>query len=617
MSGTLTRQRTTPRRPALPHLVGLDGLRAVAVIAVVLYHADVAFVPGGFLGVDVFFVLSGFLITSLLLVELDRTEGVDFGRFYLRRARRLLPALLAVLAVSALLVATVAYDVAAAFRRDLPGALFYVSNWSNIFTETSYFEFIGRPPILKHLWSLAIEEQFYLVWPAIAWLVYRARGARAVGWVALGGVLLSTVAMMIGSLTGDMPGGHDPSRLYFGTDTHAMGILVGAALAVVWRPGRTSPVLAEQARAVISTAGVLGLLGLLWAFVSLGEYSTFLYRGGFLVVAVVSAVVVAAASHRGVPFGRWLGMRPMRWVGERSYGIYLWHWPIFLVTRPGVDIPITGMAAFVVRIGVLLGVAEVSYRYLEMPVRRGAVGRLWQRVRDGDLPPITRPVAAAAAVTAGIVLLTGFRVVTAPTPSLADGLGAEFQAATAQVRAPLEVDFERMAAAEGMDPRTRATAFGDSVLLGASRGLSEIFRVDVHAKVAEQASQLADVVRSQVHSGQVEDLVILHVGDNGIVTEEQLNSILDDLASVPKVVLVTVRVPRAWMGPNNALIERLAATHPNVVLADWAQASQDHRDWFVKDRVHLTSAGASAYARTIAEAAGVEVPEMPGPPAGQ
>ncbi len=399
MSGTLTRQRRTVRRPALPHLVGLDGLRAVAVIAVVLYHADVAWIPGGFLGVDVFFVLSGFLITSLLLVELDRSGGIDFKNFYIRRARRLLPALFAVLAVTAVLVATVAYDGAAGFRRDLPGALFYYSNWLSIFTQTSYFEFIGRPPMLKHLWSLAVEEQFYIFWPAIALFAYRLRGARAVGLVALGRGAAVDAGHDDRLVRRRHARGGRSEPLYFGTDTHAMGVCVGAALAVVWRPGRTSPVLARQARMVITGAGVAGLLLLVLMFTGLGEFSTFLYRGGFLVVALVSAVVVAASSHRGVLFGTWLGMRPMRWVGERSYGIYLWHWPLFLVTRPGVDIPVDGIVALVLRVAMLLGIAELSYRYLEMPVRRGALARGWRRVRDGELPqPSPALLAGVAAV---------------------------------------------------------------------------------------------------------------------------------------------------------------------------------------------------------------------------
>jgi peptidoglycan/LPS O-acetylase OafA/YrhL len=578
------------------------------VIAVVLYHADVPWVSGGFLGVDVFFVLSGFLITSLLLVELDRTHGIDFKAFYLRRARRLLPALFAVLAVTAVLVATIAYDAAAAFRRDLPGALFYYSNWLSILTDTSYFEFIGRPPMLKHLWSLALEEQFYILWPAIALVAYRWRGARAVGIVALSGALLSTVAMMVGSFVGNLPAGGDPSRLYFGTDTHAMGVFIGAALAVVWRPGRTSPVLARQARVVITSAGAVGLALLVWAFTSIGEYSTFLYRGGFLVVAAVSAVVVAAASHRGVPFGRWLGNRPMRWIGERSYGIYLWHWPLFLVTRPGVELPLHGVAAFVVRVGLLLGVAELSYRYLEMPVRRGALGRLWQRVRDGEVARPSTVQIAAGAAAAVLVLFTGFRVSTAPA-SAQGGFTAEQLAALAPARAPLELDFIRRADAEGLDPRPKVTAFGDSVLLGASRALEETFNVDLNARVAEQAADLEQLISTQVANGAVRDTVVVHVGNNGIITEEQLRGMLGVLSGTERVVLITVRVPRPWMDPNNALFERVARDYRNVTLADWAEESAEHRDFMVSDGVHLTSKGAAAYTRLIAESAGVDVPE--------
>jgi peptidoglycan/LPS O-acetylase OafA/YrhL len=606
VSGTLTRQRRAVRGPALPHLVGLDGLRAVAVIAVVLYHADVAWMPGGFLGVDVFFVLSGFLITSLLLVELDRTGRLDFKAFYLRRARRLLPALFAVLAVTALLVVTIAYDGAAAFRRDLPGALFYYSNWLSIITDTSYFEFIGRPAMLQHLWSLALEEQFYIIWPTVALVAYRWRGARMVGLVALGGALLSTVAMMVGSFVGDMPTGADPSRLYFGTDTHAMGILLGAALAVVWRPGRTSPVLPRQAALVITAIGVTALGLLVLTFAALGEYSTFLYRGGFLVVAVLSAVVVAAASHRGVPFGRWLGMRPMRWVGERSYGIYLWHWPLFLVTRPGAELPFGGLPAFLLRIGLLLGIAELSYRYVEMPVRRGAIGRSWQRLRDQRPVQPSAAMAGIAAAAAAVVVFTGVRIAIAPEQAGAvGGFSAEQLAALAPARAPLERDFLRMAQAEGSDPRPKISAFGDSVLLGASGALEETFNVDLHAQVAEQAAQMQGVIEREVSRGELRDVVLIHVGNNGIITEDQIRGMLAALSPAQKVALVTVRVPRSWRDPNNALMARVAGDYPNVVLVDWAEASADHRDYMVKDGVHLTGKGARAYTALIAETLGV------------
>jgi peptidoglycan/LPS O-acetylase OafA/YrhL len=587
--------------------VGLDGVRAIAVIAVVLYHADVAWMPGGFLGVDVFFVLSGFLITSLLLVELDRTGRLDFRAFYLRRARRLLPALFAMLGVTAVLVATVAYDGAAAFRRDLPGALLYYANWLAIITDTSYFEFIGRPPMLKHLWSLAVEEQFYLIWPAVVLLLHRWRGARAVGWVALGGALLSTVAMTMGSVIGDMPGANDPSRLYFGTDTHAMGVLLGAALAVVWRPGRTAPVLAPQARAVITAAGVVGLGLLVLAFTRIGEFSTFLYRGGFLVVAAVSVVVVAAAAHRGVPFGRWIGVPPMRWIGERSYGIYLWHWPLFLVTRPGIDLPLQGLPALVLRIVLLLGVAELSYRYLEMPVRRGALGRAWQRVRAEGLPRPSAPMAVGAAAVAALVMFTGVRIAVAPPAAAVGGWDSGSAALAVPVRAPLEQDFTRMLAAEGLDPRPRVTAFGDSVLLGASRTLEGTFNLALNAKVGEQAADQVAAITRAARDGELGDRVLLHVGSNGIVTEEQLRAMLTQLADVDRVAVVNVRVPRRWMGPNNTLFERVVPDHPNAVLVDFAAASADEREWFVDDGVHLTTQGAREYTELIARAFDVEV----------
>ena len=599
--------------PALPRLVGLDGLRAFAVVAVVLYHAGVAWIPGGFLGVDIFFVLSGFLITSLLLVELDRSGRVEFGRFYLRRARRLLPALMAVLLVTGLLVATIAYDAAGTFRRDLPGALLYFSNWSYILTDTSYFEAIGRPPLLGHLWSLAVEEQFYLVWPVICFLLYRWRGARMVGRVALGAALASALAMAVVSVVTGWPAAGDPSRLYFGTDTHAMGILLGAALAVVWRPGSTAPVLPRQAQAVISAAGVLALVLLTWVMTHLGESSTALYRGGFLVVAGLSAVVVAAASHRGVPFGGWLGTRPMRWVGERSYGIYLWHWPLFLVTRPGVDLPFEGTPALVLRLALLLGVAEVSYRYLELPVRQGGVGRWWKRLRAGQVRAPSRNEWVAIGAASLVLVGAGYRVAVAPSATeQAAALEQALGAPTAQAGpgAAMATELERQREAEGIDPRTRITAFGDSVLIGAERSLEEdTFKVDLYASIGRQAGGVESAIRKVTAAEGLRPRVLIHVGTNGNLTEQELHGMLDAVRSADRVVVATIRVPRPWQDRNNEVIANVAADYPNVVVADWHGASEGHRDWFVKDGVHLTPTGAKHYNALVAQA--FEVPVKP------
>ncbi len=414
---------------------GLDGLRAIAVTAVVIYHLGIEWLPGGFLGVDLFFVISGFLITTLLLTEVGVRGRIDFKGFYLRRARRLLPALVLMLIGTAIVVSTIATDVAEQFLRDLPGAALYVSNWWALGQEQSYFELIGRGNVLAHLWSLAVEEQFYLLWPVmlggICWVANR-RGMsrrRLVLVVALGGAVASTLWMSWLSVSRGMPIEADPTRVYFGTDTHAMSVLLGAALAAVWRPAHFRTVIPAGARTAVIGAGVVGLAMTAWLFVTVTEYTPWLYRGGFLLAAAVFALVIAAATHPGAPVGRLLDVAPLRWVGERSYGIYLWHWPIFLVTRPGVDIPWEGPLVDVGRVALTLGVAALSYRYVEVPIRHGAIGKAIASMRErartvgpvDAVVPRRRVTIATLLVTTAVVaaLVASFATLPKTEPVLA------------------------------------------------------------------------------------------------------------------------------------------------------------------------------------------------------
>ena len=284
-------------RGRLGYLPALDGLRAIAVLAVLVYHADLPWAPGGFLGVDVFFVLSGFLITTLLLEGAARRGTPDMREFYIRRARRLLPALFAVLIGSTLLVLTVATDEAGNQQRDLPAALTYITNWVYVFTDQSYFEATGRPPMLEHLWSLAVEEQFYLIWPWVFLVAWRLGRVPRVRRSALIGAVASTVLMVALSLVNEFPAENDPSRVYFGTDTHAMGLLVGAALATAWaRAGRARTSFPGPA-ATVDGVGAVALLLLLVVFWQTADDSALLYRGGFLALSVLVAVLIVAVTH--------------------------------------------------------------------------------------------------------------------------------------------------------------------------------------------------------------------------------------------------------------------------------------------------------------------------------
>ncbi|HEV8025010.1 MAG TPA: acyltransferase, partial [Candidatus Nanopelagicales bacterium] len=384
------------------YLPGLDGLRAIAIIGVLLYHAGVEWVPGGFLGVDVFFVLSGFLITSLILEEYDRSGRVDFRRFYLGRARRLLPAVVLLLVVVGAAVLLFYRDALSAFREDALATILYLNNWWYIALDQSYFESMGRPPLLKHLWSLAVEEQFYLIWPAVALLLVRRGGRPLVRRLALVIALLSTAWMAYLAIRGGYPVDADPSRAYFGTDSHSMGLLVGAALATVWRPGRLNPSLASSPRTIVTGIGIAMLAVIFGFYLFVGEFTPWLYRGGFLALAVFTAVLIAAVTHPASPLGPILGVGVLRYIGRRSYGIYLWHWPVFMVTRPGIDVPWSEPVAFVARIGITLAIAEASYRFVEMPIRRGALGRAWGGLRSGAMTGIRALSVVAATVVATI-----------------------------------------------------------------------------------------------------------------------------------------------------------------------------------------------------------------------
>ncbi len=569
--------RPTATSTRLPYMPGLDGLRAIAVISVLLYHAAFSWAIGGFLGVEVFFVISGYLITSLLLSEWRDRDAIDLSNFWLRRARRLLPALFVVIAVTTLVAVIFLPDEVASLRGDVLSALAYVTNWNFIFAQKSYFEALGRPSLVQHLWSLAVEEQFYLVWPLLFIGGMKVFGRKRFPIVVVAGAVASVVLMWVLYV----PGG-DPSRVYYGTDTRAAGILVGCALAFVWSPWRLRPTVSSGARTVLNVVGGVGLVLLLQMLWKTDEFSSALYRGGLLRLDLITAVVIAVLVHPAASLGRFVGMRPLRWVGLRSYGIYLWHWPVFQLTRPGVDISLTGWPLFGLRLAITLVLAELSYRLIELPVRRGAIGRLWHAYRDATderrREVRTRWVATGLVSVLAVGVLAAF-VVRAQQPPPPDyvAIGDVTALESSQAVAPsststtsttaVPVDPSLVPVAPVTAPSTTTTlpprptipagrtvtAVGDSVMLGAMRALQQLGpNVTVDAAVNRQVNVGIEILTYYRDQGLLGDTVVIHLGNNGTFSTEEFDQIMD-LLQGHKVVFLTVRVPgRHWQDSNNS-----------------------------------------------------------------
>lgn len=646
---------------ALPYSPGLDGLRALAVLAVLLYHADVTRMRGGFLGVEVFFVISGFLITSLLLAEYRKTGTVDLIGFWFRRARRLLPA------VFFMMIATATYAVAflpeevAGLRADILAAAGYVTNWYLVFAGESYFEAVGRPSLLKHLWSLAVEEQFYLVWPvvvALGLLVFRRGGVLVLTVLGVAG----SAALMFYLYTPTT----DPSRLYYGTDTRAAGLLVGAALAFFCVPGRgfVNP---NRSRgnltpggkirhkfgwvspAFLDVFGLLALAGIAWAFLNAGEFDPLLYRGGLLAVSLMSAVLIAAVVHPHAHLGAIFGVAPLRWIGVRSYGIYLWHWPVFMVTRPDLDIPadvLSGWQLFAARMLATLILADFSYRFVETPIRRGRLGAAIKDLRRAHGRRKTRlglRWGAATVFCTALAAVIGSNMVTAQPPetpeylqkqtirtSLAPEETAEPETAEpeeqreveepsieetsteeTEIEEPIveETTVEETTVEEVPVPVAPApiTAIGDSVMLGASDVLAErVPEVGItDSSVGMQVADAISILEARRDASQLGNSVVLHIGTNGTFTADEFDEIMSILQDVERVYFINVKAPRSWEVTNNEVIRAGVEEYENTVLIDWNAASSPHPEYFYGDGIHPAPEGAQTYAELIRSELGI------------
>jgi len=603
-------QPAPPDRPAgrTARLPGVDGIRALAVLAVLVYHLSASWLPGGYLGVDVFFVISGYLITRLLVAERVGTGRISLRHFWLRRARRILPPLLPMLLAVVVGTALVDRSMLATLRTEVFGALTYTSNWVQIAEHHSYFAKFGDPSVLQHLWSLAVEEQFYLIWPLVVVAVLwrgRRRLAVVAGLGAAGSAALMAVLYQPGA---------DPSRVYFGTDTHASGLLIGAVLAVVWPAASAAPGPWSRGRyagaTALSVTGIAGIGAGLWL---LGQYDDVTYTGGILAVSVAAALLIAGAGHGRTPVGRVLAARPVQWVGARSYGLYLWHWPVLVLGDKIFGTRTVIVGAIEVSVAVLLSAG--SYRFLERPILRygyrGALGLVWQSIHRGTNPRRGGLLAGAAAAA----VLCAFAVVAlvhAPPPA-SSGLDRQLTAAQLSApRAPTAAPRHRAAAPSPSDspspspsgppPGDQVTALGDSVMLAASPALRHrLPGITIDAKVSRAMQPAPGILSGWAHQGLLRPVVLLGLGTNGPFPRSVLESIVRQLGPDRTLYLVNVYLPtRPWGGEVNRTLTAVADAHSNVHLVDWQSAAGAHENLLWPDRIHpRPGAGADLYARTV------------------
>ena len=580
--------RTSPQKKSR-YIAPIDGLRAIAVCAVLLYHLGVNWIPGGFLGVDLFFVISGYVITRLILDSIYRSSALDLPEFFLSRARRLYPALIFMMVGSTFIIAAFAPEAIRRFLGDIPFALTGTNNWHLVAQHRNYFETIGRPPLLQHTWSLGVEFQFYLLWPLILIFALKYFGKKNLAKVALFIAAISGAALFIFSLTVDASSSSNKiSHIYFGTDTHSIGLFLGSALAVSWVPQNLSAVISQRAQDFVDGIGVIGLIGLFSTFLFIDESNPALYRIAFPLAGVCGCAIITSLVHPASRFAPLLSARWLIWIGERSYGIYLWHWVIFQVTRPSVDLAGAIWAINAARILIVFALADISLRWVEIPIRRGVFGN-WIRGLKYRTPQVRNKAKLLIAASIAITAIATSGASWAALYRVDHGVNLELPKVTTEIPTPV--------AAQVGVPGLWVT--GDSVILGIHEKLASHYPIAlINARVGRQIEELISVVKED--QAQVsQSIVILDIGNNNHLTEESVRTLLDLLVNQPKIILVNTAVPRPWAPDNDAIINRVIADYPKVSLVDWSKISQGHPEFFGPDGVHLVDAGSSAYVSAI------------------
>jgi peptidoglycan/LPS O-acetylase OafA/YrhL len=616
---TDTRTPSKPKKKAKKppfRVTGLDGIRAIAVLLVMLFHLSPGAVVGGFIGVDLFFVVSGFLITSLLLREHAANGRIALSAFWRRRARRLLPALGVLLLVCCTAAYAIRGDVLIGLGQQVLGAVTFSSNWLFLAASSNYFD-STVPELFRNLWSLAVEEQFYLIWPLLLVVVL----VRLPRWVRIASVAALAVGSAVWMAVLWAP--EAATRVYYGTDTHFFGLALGATLAFAATRWPTAALeWPRVARRVLGIAGPVALLGVVAIAVVMNEDAQITFRGGLAAVSLLSAIVIATLLVPGTPLAAVLNWAPLRWIGERSYGLYLWHWPVFILVvaalptwaRDGVMGWLLGGIALVITVAA----AAVSYALVEQPIRRQGFRATWSAFAGWFGGARHQLVAGVWIVV--LVLVGGIGTVGAIASDPGAGetellveagqqaLDEANQAEQTATPDPTDVpggtadptDEDAPPKPVGGD---QISAIGDSVMLAAAPTLQDKFPgIQIDAKVSRSIYVAPAMIRKLIQKNKLRKVLLLALGTNGPIDRDVLEKIRKLIGPDRQIVVVNVQAPRYWSAGVNVTLSAFALRYRDVELANWHDAIQPKLNLLAGDHIHFGSAGATVFSATIRDA---------------
>ena len=591
------------------YLPSIDSLRALAVLAVIIYHVDVNYLPGGFLGVDLFFVLSGYLISSLIIKEFRKTGTVNLYNFYIRRARRLLPAVYFMITVG--LVVMVLFNEVLLRKSHLDAIFGYIysSNWWYIFHKLDYFDSFGAQSPFKHLWSLAIEEQFYMIFPLLFLLVNRKKKSKDGTYklnknflyVVLGLILVSLIAHI---LLFDI---NNISRIYFGTDTRAFSLLVGVVGAILYPMERLHAKVTPQQNMIYSVVSLVSIATLITVMIYTSEYNTLLYRGGFLLVAILGLIVIISSGKQHTLMSRLLSFKPIVFIGKISYSLYLWHFPVLVLTTPVSEIGNPNIIFVILRVILTFILATASYVFVETPIRKlgfkNYINVIFKKLKKRSRK--SRKIYAGVVGLVSILFLMGIFGKSVPFISTAFVKEMEANKETQFVNNGNNKDNNQEKSSDSNKDNkdnkedknnsdkkySSVLVMGDSLTVDIGEKFQELYPgAVIDGKIGRQLYVAVEEAKSYSKYNNENSAIIFQLGTNGPFTESQIEELVKQFDKAD-IYFVNIKVPRAWEKTVNAALKETQEKHSNVKIIDWYSVANSTKDLFEPDRVHLNQEG--------------------------